>query len=137
MRYPPDMSDVRHLTIRTFGAGDPRGYFVMGGETVRMGESLAFFRTRVGGDEGFVTWWSKTSSPPHRPTRTASRFGWRMGRSGACRRLWKRKRNWDRGFTLRARSGLYYLIRLNRIPAVASMQESQAFESGNWRWVRE
>jgi hypothetical protein len=57
MRYPTDMSDVRHLTIRTFETGDPRGYFLVGGgEMVRMGEPLACFRSRVGGDEGFVIW---------------------------------------------------------------------------------
>jgi hypothetical protein len=57
MRSPADMSDVRHLTIRTFPEGDPRGYFLLSAvEQVRMGEPLAFFRTRVGGDEGFVTW---------------------------------------------------------------------------------
>ena len=49
MRYPADMSDVRHLTIRTFPAGDPRGYFlVRTEEMVRMGEPLSCFRTRVG-----------------------------------------------------------------------------------------
>ncbi len=57
MRYSDDMSAVRHLTIRTFPVDDPRGYFMLGpGERVRMGEPLSFFRTRVGGDEGLITW---------------------------------------------------------------------------------
>jgi hypothetical protein len=51
------MSAVRHLTIRTFEAGDPRGYFLLSAvEQVRMGESLGFFRSQIGGDEGLITW---------------------------------------------------------------------------------
>jgi hypothetical protein len=57
MRYPMEMSDVRHLSIRTFPEGDPRGYFLTAPrEIVRMGERLSFFRQKVGGDDGFVTW---------------------------------------------------------------------------------
>src|SRR5215212_1279885 len=57
MRSPDDMAAVRHLTVRTFPVGDPRGYFLLSAvEQVRMGESLGFFRSRMDGDEGFVTW---------------------------------------------------------------------------------